>query len=498
MHTEEHNPSTVQRARRVLSLKALLIVAVGAMLFTIAFMAGSDLFNAQLEFAKPIIRVLDMPRGIGLTPVTLRLELSDPDSGLHEVSVRTRQRGEYREVLNTDLQGLFRRRISIEFQGEESGLEEGSVDIEVRVTDRSTWNNAMLQVFPLRVDFHRPKVEVLSVTSQIRAGSAELLFYRALDEDLALSGVKVGNQTFLGYPARGLDRDLSDATLFVALYALDLRSPPGPLGLKVFAEDQVGNAASIEVDSRAAGGILAERRVAVTEDFLRLRSGPLADQNIQDIRETLQRAGQGFDYVAPAGGIERLIEKFQFVNESLRQKSELNLVSLLKGPRFESYWKEAFLAPRGKREFEFGDQLRFMFQERELGRAVQSGERYSFKRDEDEVMAASDGIVLFSENIGTFGRTVALDHGLGVVSVYSQLDSVIVHKGEAVSRAQRIGTIGESGLSHHAGLEFQIRVQGVAIDPREWCDDKWFISHIETKINEQKRSLGIPVYRVLE
>ncbi len=366
------------------------------------------------------------------------------------------------------------------------------------MTDRSAWTNATLQVFPLRVDFRRPRVEVLSFGPQMSQGSADLMFYRAIDEDLALSGVKVGNQTFLGYPARGLERDLSEPTLFAALYAVDSKSPPGNLVIKVFAEDQVGNAVSSEMEGRVTERVSGDRRVEVAEDFLRLGSAPLADQNAQEIRSQLRQAGEELHFSSPAGGNEQLIEKFQLVNDSLRQKSELNLVSLLRGPRFESYWKEAFLAPIGRREFDFADKLRFFIRDREIGRAVQLGTRYSQRSGEQEVLAAGDGIVLFSENIGTYGRTVALDHGLGVVSVYSQLDSVAVHKGEAVFRAQRIGSAGVTGFALQPGLEFQIRVQGVAVDPREWCNDSWFMSHITAKVNEQKKRLGIPIYRELE
>jgi murein DD-endopeptidase MepM/ murein hydrolase activator NlpD len=81
------------------------------------------------------------------------------------------------------------------------------------------------------------------------------------------------------------------------------------------------------------------------------------------------------------------------------------------------------------------------------------------------VVAAESGVVSFAGPVG--GRLfVSVDHGSGVVSSYSYLSLVDVHKGDLVARG---GTLGRSGLGHvgvtPAHLHFGVRVDGAYADP---------------------------------
>lgn len=55
------------------------------------------------------------------------------------------------------------------------------------------------------------------------------------------------------------------------------------------------------------------------------------------------------------------------------------------------------------------------------------------------------------------GTMVVLDHGGGVLSVLGHLQQVVVRRGQAVARGQRVGTAGQSGWAKVPGVYLEIR-----------------------------------------
>ena len=67
---------------------------------------------------------------------------------------------------------------------------------------------------------------------------------------------------------------------------------------------------------------------------------------------------------------------------------------------------------------------------------------------------------------GGYGNSVFVDYGGGVVIKYGHLNTVNVSVGQSLYRGQVLGTMGNSGRSSGTHLHYEIRVNGVAIDPR--------------------------------
>jgi len=484
--------------KRLVSLKLFIFLALLAALIPIAGAGWKDLYYDFLERTPPKIEVLDaLPRGIGITPVSISLKLSDSESGLDEVVVRTVQKGSVKELFRKSLGGRPDFPLTVEFPGDKTDLEEGSARLEVRVFDRSFWSNSADFSLPLAVDFRRPKIEVLTSQHNATIGGSQLIFYKAYDESLAISGVKVGNQTFLGFPARGIDTAFEDPNIFVAIYATDASQKADDLSIRAFAEDQVGNATSVSFTNRMAKRTFRDVTQKVSEDFLRDRINSLAEANFAKIREMAQKSGKDLTYETKRGGIDRLVEEFKYVNEDLRRLNEDQIVSLLTGPRFERYWDGPFMRQPSSVTGAYGDQIEFTYDTVSIGHSVRNGYEFLVPKDKDEVYAVNNGIVVFSDDIGVYGRCLGIDHGLGIVSIYGFLDNVIVKKGDSVQMGQKIGFAGQTGIANANKLYFEMRVQGTPVDAREWWDNQWFYAHITSKINEVKHSLGIPVYKPL-
>jgi septal ring factor EnvC (AmiA/AmiB activator) len=111
-----------------------------------------------------------------------------------------------------------------------------------------------------------------------------------------------------------------------------------------------------------------------------------------------------------------------------------------------------------------------------------------------DVNAVNEGIVVISRRIGVYGRVVGIDHGLGLVSLYANLDQVTVKQGERVNRGQTIGVGEKSWFGPGYRVLVQFRLHSIPVDPAEWFDRVWYGTQIQNKVNDVRRSLKLPVY----
>lgn len=82
------------------------------------------------------------------------------------------------------------------------------------------------------------------------------------------------------------------------------------------------------------------------------------------------------------------------------------------------------------------------------------------------VFATADGIVaVATPRLSTQGQTVVIDHGNGYETSYSHLSKINVAKGQQVKRGDIIALSGDSGLSLAPHLHYEVRLNGMRVDP---------------------------------
>ena len=90
------------------------------------------------------------------------------------------------------------------------------------------------------------------------------------------------------------------------------------------------------------------------------------------------------------------------------------------------------------------------------------------------VIAADTGRVIMATTYGGFGKTVILDHGGGVSTQYSHLSVISVSQGDIVTKGNKVGGVGTTGLSTGNHLHFQVTINGSTVDPLN--NGKYFVS----------------------
>ncbi len=85
-----------------------------------------------------------------------------------------------------------------------------------------------------------------------------------------------------------------------------------------------------------------------------------------------------------------------------------------------------------------------------------------------QITAAKDGTVIFAATRGGYGRTVIVDHGGGVTTLYAHMRDYGTSEGATVRRGDVLGFVGQSGTATGNHLHFEVRVNGSATNPRAY------------------------------
>jgi murein DD-endopeptidase MepM/ murein hydrolase activator NlpD len=81
------------------------------------------------------------------------------------------------------------------------------------------------------------------------------------------------------------------------------------------------------------------------------------------------------------------------------------------------------------------------------------------------VIAAAAGEVLAVADYFFNGRTVFVDHGQGLITMYCHLERIDVTPGQALARGQPLGAVGSSGRASGPHLHWSVILNGAMVDP---------------------------------
>lgn len=84
------------------------------------------------------------------------------------------------------------------------------------------------------------------------------------------------------------------------------------------------------------------------------------------------------------------------------------------------------------------------------------------------IYATAKGTISFAGTDGGYGRAITLSHGSGLVTRYAHLHRLAVKKGQKVTRGELIGYMGNSGRSTGPHLHYEVRLNGVCVNPTRY------------------------------
>jgi murein DD-endopeptidase MepM/ murein hydrolase activator NlpD len=191
-----------------------------------------------------------------------------------------------------------------------------------------------------------------------------------------------------------------------------------------------------------------------------------------------------FSSQIPQDSTLSLVDKFLKINRDLREANYQKIAGVCRDTDTKMHWQGDFLRlPKSATRAKFADHRVYMYKGREIDRQVHMGiDLASVARS--PIPVANSGIVVFAEFLGIYGKTVIVDHGFGLFSMYAHLSNIGVKVGDRLSKGDILGRTGFTGLAGGDHLHFSVLVHDTFVNPVEWWDMKWIQHNVLSKIEQ--------------
>lgn len=435
-------------------------VLIALLLIVIAAVAGGGfLLWPRFESAPPQIAVSPDVDVLGVAP--LEIQVTDKGAGLRSVTATLSQGGTAHSLAAEQFaQPASEKKFTVAL-AKVSGVKEGPAVLRITARDASLWrffsgNEAVLEK-NVTIDITPPTLDLIADDRYVNFGGVGAIVYKA-SADTVASGVKIGQHFFPGFPGQVKDHP----EYFIALFAHPYDTPAEARPTLV-ATDKAGNAREMRLAYELKDVRYRKSTIAVSDSFLQNKVAPLA-------ANAAARQGTPKDV-------------FVAVNRQLREENEDRIIAITNKATPSILWKDAFAQlSNSKVEANFADQRTYTYNGEAIDTAYHLGYDLSVTKNYP-VEAANSGKVAFTGDLGIYGGTVILDHGLGLFSLYGHMSSFDVKLGDSVAKRQILGKTGETGLAAGDHLHFGIYLAGVAVLPVEWWDQKWIDDNIKPKLD---------------
>lgn len=427
----------------------MLLIVVG-LLGTAGYMFFKDLDG-------PIIRI--EPDNGRVSPATvLKITMRDP-AGIRALKVGIRKSNTLNVIYDRHFDNYLPEQ-TVEVPLKDAGLRGGAFEMEVRATDGSMagfgQGNTRTELVPMRLDTQPPRISMKALPPNVRRGGSAVVRY-VIDEEVTRSGVLVANYFVPGY----LQKDGSYLCFFPFPYTMTAREFKN--SVDITATDLAGNVTRNRLNVIAFERTFKNDKIDLSDNFLGAVESKLA-------------------HLAP--NAKNPLDIYLYINKDVRTASVGMLRNLRKDTSAAMLWSGPFLRmPRSAPRAGYADHRYFSYQGKQVGESYHLGFDLASVRNAD-VPAANSGRIIFTGEEGIYGNLIVIDHGLGLMSLYSHLSEIHVQPGQVVTKGQTIGKTGTTGLAFGDHLHFGILVGGLEVTPLEWIDAKWIKDNITGRIGQ--------------
>jgi murein DD-endopeptidase MepM/ murein hydrolase activator NlpD len=131
----------------------------------------------------------------------------------------------------------------------------------------------------------------------------------------------------------------------------------------------------------------------------------------------------------------------------------------------------------------FGDRIHPVYKVRKFHAGVDFPARTG-----TAIQATGDGVVTEAGWRSGYGNCVTINHGYGYESVYAHMNKITVPRGAKVTKGQKIGEVGDTGLSTAPHLHYEVHYKGKPVNPINFCMDSLSPEEYQELVNSANRA----------
>jgi murein DD-endopeptidase MepM/ murein hydrolase activator NlpD len=406
----------------------------------------------------------------------LTIALSDTKSGLRRLWVGLLKDGKEVVLHESDFPsaGLFKggrlkqTSIKVALAPSKLGFGDGEAILRMVVLDyswRDWWkgNKTYLEKTVV-IDTRPPEIEVLSRAHNINQGGAGLVIFRT-SESCSQSGVQVGDKFFPGYGGF-----FADPLIYITFIALGYEQGRD-IDMRIRAVDPAGNRAESSFYYHIRRKVFRKDTINLSDGFINRKISEFASQ------------------ISP-GASTSAVDAFLEINRDLRKANYHRIAAACQNPVEQMHWRGSFLRlPKSATRARFADHRTYFYEGNPIDRQVHLGIDLASIAN-SAVPAGNAGVVALAEPVGIYGKTVILDHGFGLFSMYAHLSQISVNVGDLVARGDKLGHTGSTGMAGGDHLHFSMLVSDTFVNPVEWWDMQWIQNNVIQKIQSAQSTTG--------
>ena len=331
------------------------------------------------------------------------------------------------------------------------------IKVTINAVDSSPVSNTTSSSINLIYDNQAPSLMTLNGSRSLQQGGSGVVLYE-VGEVPRKTGVMLDDLLFRAFEF--------EKNKYLSFYAHPYNVEADEFRPRVFAVDAAGNTRKIRPGSRTASYAYRKEVIELTDAFL------------ETVKDKMMSA-------SPRTALDVFLE----INNQVREENYEKISQICQATEPKKLWQGAFLRNLGATKAGFADDRTYRYNSEVVSRQVHLGIDIAGV-NHNEILAANHGKVIFVGEIGIYGNVVVLDHGYGLHSLYGHLSQAKVRQGDYVRKGDLIALSGDSGLVFGDHLHFEMRVNGVPVNPIEWFDEVWVKNNIESYLPGAEEEKG--------
>ncbi|UCF86784.1 MAG: M23 family metallopeptidase, partial [Nitrospiraceae bacterium] len=310
------------------------------------------------------------------------------------------------------------------------------------------------------IDTEPPTIEVMNAPYSLSQGTGGFAVLKAIDADSVL--IQLNNSTFRAFkmfreediqspsdtPEQMVQRDGSDT--YYVFFPVPFEINKDDV-LYAVARDKAGNQNIRALSTKLKAKQYKTSSITISDSFINTVVLPLVNETDTD---------------DPAATFKR-------VNEEIRKENQKVLIEIARKTLPEVLWDGHFLQLKNTKVMaKYGDKRIYYYQGEPASRSAHLGYDLASVKNA-KVEASNSGVVIFADDLGIYGNTLIIDHGLGLMTLYGHLSTILVKKGQVVEKGEVVARTGSTGLAGGDHLHFGVLIHGYEVSPLHWWDPKW-------------------------